>query len=162
MKRFLIILIFFSLATTGCIVFDQAETIEPGDEIYNNPLTPPGGITSLSATVTSSPNLTNPVVIISFDSPADATTITFGSNITVGIDPVGATPLTWLTEGNGAGEYDAKPDVPVDNVSIITLDLRNCSFSAGDTIRVILAPNIAAYANTSILLSNPGTLDFTL
>lgn len=151
-------------APAGCFFVDDAKIVNLDDDIYINPAIPPGEVTTLTATIIG-PTVTNPVIIISFNTPILPSSVSYGINISIGIDPTPPGTFLWPSEGTGAGEYDGKPDSPAtEPTSVLTLDLRYYTpmFSTGDIIRLVLSPSISSNANTSVFLSNHGTFDFTL
>lgn len=151
MKRVITFCLFLLLASTGCVFMEEADTIDPGDETYNNPLAPQGSITTLTATV-GDLSEANPYITITFSSPIDTLSVNYDVNVIVQY-PAG---VTTLTEGTGPGTYEG-----ITNSGKIVLDLTDSGPTSGSTVRVTLTAGIKAYADSTVGLT-PVTEDKTL
>ena len=123
-----------------------------GSEALANSTTP-----SFPATVN------NPFIVIKFTTPAKASTITYDSSIQV----LYGTAQSPILIGTTAGCYKATPSTSdltaMDGVNTIRIDLSLQQPITPDTeVRIILAPTIEAYADTSIKLYNYGTFTRTI
>lgn len=143
MKRFLAISIFLTVLTTGCMNYDQAGTVDPADVTSNTAGTPPGAVTSLTATV-GNISEDNPYIIITFSSPINTASINYDVNVVVQY-PDG---VTTLTEGSGINTYAG-----ITNTSNIILDLTDSAPTSGTTVRVSLTGGINAYADNTVTLT---------
>ena len=144
MKKVILLYIIVAIALFGC---SEADTILPGDDIFNNPATPEGEITSLTASVSYSPTETNPVVGIEFSTPADC------SSIVIEVEYNGSLV--------GTGDYNIILQNPP-STNIISIEF-NISLSQGDSGKITLPSDLkAAHTNNSITLSEPRVLNFTV
>ncbi len=143
MKRLLILSLLLTVFLTGCMNYEQAGTVNPADVTSNTGGTPPGTITSLTATV-GSISEDNPYIIITFSSPINTASISYDVNVVVQY-PDG---VTTLTEGSGANTYAG-----ITNTSSIILDLTDTAPTSGTTVRVSLTAGINAYADNSVTLT---------
>jgi len=144
MKRLMIISLFLTVFATGCFFYEEADTVNPGDESYYNPTTPEGSLSSLTASVSSLSD-DNPYITITFDSPIDTGTVTYDSYVQVIYTDFSTSITTTLTQGSGY--------VGITNKSKIVLDLSATAPQTNDTIRVILTSDIKSYASSTISLT---------
>ena len=151
MKKVVLLYIIVTIALFGC---SEADTILPGDEIFNNPNKPEGEITSLTASIIDSPTVTNPFVGIEFSTPADCSSIV-------------ATDIEVKYKSDtldGSTDYDIilQNQSSTNTIRIKFNTPHLIPLVQGDSGTITLPSDIKAYTNNSITLSEPRTLNFSV